>query len=65
MVAFFDWNVDVVEVWLEERFEQIAFEAFDCVVDWGPPTPVFLPGEYPWTVEPGRLQSMWLQRVGH
>ena len=28
-------------------------------------TPVFLPGESPWTEEPGRLQSMGLQRVGH
>ena len=24
-----------------------------------------LPGETPWTEEPGGLQSMWLQRVGH
>ena len=29
------------------------------------PTPVFLPGESPWTEEPGRLQSIGLQRVGH
>ena len=29
------------------------------------PTPVFFPGESPWTEEPGRLQSMGLQRVGH
>ena len=29
------------------------------------PTPVFLPGECPWTEEPGRLQSRVLQRVGH
>ena len=29
------------------------------------PTPVFCPGESPWTVEPGRLQSMGLQRVRH
>ena len=29
------------------------------------PTPVFLPGESPWTEEPGRLQSMMPQRVGH
>ena len=29
------------------------------------PTPVFLPGEPPWTEEPGRLQSMGLHRVGH
>ena len=29
------------------------------------PTLVFLPGESPWTEEPGSLQSMGLQRVGH
>ena len=29
------------------------------------PTPVFLPGEYPWTEESGRLQSMGSQRVRH
>ena len=29
------------------------------------PTPVLLPGESPWTEEPGRLQSMGSQRVGH
>ena len=29
------------------------------------PTPVFLPGESPWRQEPGGLQSMGLQRVGH
>ena len=29
------------------------------------PTPVFLPGKIPWTKEPGRLQSMVLQRVEH
>ena len=29
------------------------------------PTPVFLPGESLGTEEPGRLQSMGLQRVGH
>ena len=28
-------------------------------------TPVFLPGESPWTEEPGGLQSMELQRVRH
>ena len=27
------------------------------------PTPVFLPGESPWTEEPRRLQSTWSQRV--
>ena len=29
------------------------------------PTPAFLPGELPWTEEPGGLQHMGLQRVGH
>ena len=29
------------------------------------PTPVFLPGESLWTEDPGRLQSMRLQRVRH
>ena len=28
-------------------------------------TPVFLPGESPWTEEPGGLQSLGLQRDGH
>ena len=28
-------------------------------------TPVFLPGESPWTGEPGGLQSVGLQKVGH
>ena len=31
----------------------------------GQPTPVFLPGESPWTEDPGGLQSMRLQRAGH
>ena len=29
------------------------------------PTPVFLPGESPWSKDPGRLQSMGSQRVEH
>ena len=29
------------------------------------PTPVFLPGEFDGTEEPGGLQSMGSQRVGH
>ena len=28
-------------------------------------TPVFLPGESPWTEDPGRLQSMESQDMGH
>ena len=37
-------------------------------IPWGrawQPTPVSLPGESPSTEEPGRLQSIGLQRVGH
>ena len=29
------------------------------------PTPIFLPGESSWTKEPGGLQPVGLQRVGH
>jgi len=29
------------------------------------PTPVFLPQESPWTEEPGELQFMGSQTVGH
>ena len=29
------------------------------------PTPVFLPGESPWTEEPGGLQSIGSHRIGH
>ena len=29
------------------------------------PTPVFLPGKIPWIKEPGGLQSVGSQRVGH
>ena len=32
--------------------------------EW-PPTPVFLPGESPWTEEPGGLQSMGSPKVRH
>lgn len=29
------------------------------------PTPVFMPGESPWTEKPGKQQSMGSQRVEH
>ena len=35
-----------------------------CCLAWLP-TPVLLPGESPWTEEPGGLQSTGSQRVGH
>ena len=37
-------------------------------IPWGrawKPIPVFLPGESPWTEEPGGLQTMGSQRIGH
>ena len=37
----------------------------DSLEEGWQPTPVFLPGESPWTEEPGRLQSMALQRFRH
>ena len=35
-----------------------------CRKKWQP-TPVFLPEKIPWTEEPGRLQSMGSQSIGH
>ena len=37
----------------------------DCRRRQWHPTPVLLPGKIPWMEEPGRLQSIGLQRVGH
>ena len=41
-----------------------GFDPWVGKIPWQP-TPVFLPGESPWTEEPGGLQSMWLQIVRH
>ena len=43
-------------------------QSLGCKIPWRrawQPTPVFLPGESSWTEEPGGLQSMGSQRVGH
>ena len=45
-----------------------GFDPWDGKILWRKAwqlTPVFLPGESSWTEEPGGLQSMGLQRVGH
>ena len=44
-----------------------GFDSWDGKIPWRAwqPTPVFLYGESPWTEEPGGLQSIVLQRVGH
>ena len=44
----------VFSLWVEKRPWSRAWQ----------PTPVFLPGEPPWTAEPGGLQPMGSQRVG-
>ena len=43
------------------RHKRCKFDPCVGKVPWGrawQPTPVFLPGEFPWTEEPGGLQSM-------
>ena len=47
------------ETWLQSLVGKIPWRR-----EWLP-TPVFLPGESPWTEKPGKLQSMGEQRVGH
>ena len=48
------------------RFKRYGFDPWVGKMPWRSkwkPIPVFLPGEFPWTEEPGGLQSMGLQRV--
>ena len=50
------------------RQKRHAFDPWVRKIPWErawQPTPVFLPGESPWTEEPGGLQSMGSRRVGH
>ena len=47
------------ETWVQSLAQEIPWWR-----EWQP-TPIFLPGEFPWTEEPDGLQSMGLQRVGH
>ena len=48
--------------------QEAQVRSLDGKIPWRrawPPTPVFLPGEFPWTEEPGGLQSIGSQRVRH
>ena len=51
--------------------KESACNVFDSWIETIPwkrawkPTPVFLPGESPWTEEPGGQQSIGLQRIRH
>ena len=63
-----DWTSQmalvVKNLWRHERCElQPGVRKIPWRRAWQP-TPVFLPGESPWTEEPGGLQSMGWQRVG-
>ena len=47
------------------KLQETVFDPWGRKVPWRraqQPTPVFMPGEYPWTVEPGKLQSIASQR---
>ena len=46
----------------ETQFQSLGVWKIHWRRDWVP-TPVFLPGKFPWIDEPGRLQSMTSQRV--
>ena len=52
------------ETWVQSVGWEYPLQEVMATHSWQP-TPVFLPGEFPPTKEPGRLQSMGLQRVGH
>ena len=48
----------ILETWVCSLIPMLGRRAWQ-------PTPVFLPGESPWTEEPGGIQSIVSQRVGH
>ena len=51
-----------------KRHERLGFNPWIGKIPWRrawQPTPVFLPGESPWTEKPGGLRSTGLRRVGH
>ena len=53
---------------LPEMWKKPGFDPWVGKIPWRRAwqlTPVFLPGESPWMEEPGGLQSVGLQRVGH
>ena len=52
----------------EPTCQQCSFNPWVRKIPWRrvwPSTPVFLPDKSQWTEEPGKLQSIVLQRVGH
>ena len=51
----------IKETWKMQVWKMLGWE--DPLQEAWQFTPVFLPGESPWTEGPGRLQSIGLQRV--
>ena len=50
------------------RHKRHGFDSWLGKIPWRrswQPTPIFLPGESPWTEKPRRLQCIGLHRVGH
>ena len=50
------------------RHKRCGFHPWVVRIPWRKawqPTPVFLPAEFPWIEEPGEIQFIRLQRVGH
>ena len=50
------------------RHKRCGFDPWIKKITWRKqwqPTAVFLPGESPWTEEPGKLHCLGVQRVGH
>ena len=65
-VVSFPGGSDSKEIHLQ--CERPGFDSWAGQVPWRrawQPTPVFLPGESPWTEEPGSLQSMGSQTIRH
>ena len=63
LVAQMVKNLPVMwEIW-ETKFLSLGWK--DPLEKGMVTTPVFLPGEFPWTEEPGGVQSMGSQRVKH
>ena len=61
------WTSQVVLV-VKNQCRRFRFNSWVGKIPWSrkqQPTPVFLPGEIPWMEEPGGLQSIGLQRIGH
>ena len=65
----FSWAFQVAQI--VKYLPAVRRPGFDPSVGkipWGrawKPTPILLPGESPWTEEPGGLQSVVSQRAGH